>query len=116
MVYLVLKFGGATTLSTLSAQRKNNISLSLIKDWIRQLGAIIGYLHALHPPIIHRDLKPDNILVDDANRVMLVDFGVACQATNGQAVQLSERAVSYGFSSPEQLYGMEIDERSDIYS
>lgn len=35
----------------------------------------IGYLHSMN--ILHRDLKPDNLMVDDAGHIKIVDFGFA---------------------------------------
>lgn len=79
--------------------------------------------HAHQRGVIHRDLKPSNIMVDEAGRVKVLDFGVA--RTLEADTQLATMHTSTGalvgtlaYMSPEQLEGdpSDIDTRSDIYS
>lgn len=74
--------------------------------------------------IIHRDLKPANILLTKAG-IKLLDFGLAKQAEapiSAQAtvrVGLSQPGMIMGtpqYMSPEQVEGLEVDTRSDIFS
>ncbi|MFO7975656.1 MAG: SUMF1/EgtB/PvdO family nonheme iron enzyme, partial [Candidatus Hydrogenedentota bacterium] len=67
--------------------------------------------------IIHRDIKPQNIMIDRAGRVKVMDFGLA------RAVQASTQLTAQGtrlgtpmYMSPEQCQGKDIDGRTDIYS
>ncbi len=70
-------------------------------------------------PIIHRDIKPSNILVvQDAlvgELVKILDFGIAklLQEDSGQTHSFMG---TLPYSSPEQMEGLELDPRSDIYS
>ncbi len=58
--------------------------------------------HAHARLVVHRDIKPSNLLVDEAGRVRLIDFGVAQLADPGNASR--ERApLSLGYAAPEQL-------------
>ncbi len=115
MVYLVLKFGGSRTLAT-ECKRFGRIVFTDLKDWIVQVGQVLEYLHSRNPPIIHRDLKPENVLLDDENRIMLIDFGIAKESSPNEMTRTLGRAASFGFSPPEQVMGTGTDIRSDIYS
>ena len=116
MEFLVLKFGGSKTLETERTRHKGQIPYRELRTWMLQLCDVLGYLHSLDPPIIHRDLKPANILLDDHDRIMLIDFGLAKESIPSEHTHLLACAVSHGFSSPEQAMSTGTDHRSDIYS
>lgn len=116
MVYLVLEFGGSRTLDSERKQHERGIVQSKLIPWMRQLCDVLIYLHGQHPPIIHRDLKPDNILLDENERIMLIDFGIAKESNPEAMTRTLGRAATHGFSPPEQVMGTGTDERSDIYA
>ncbi|CAL1239560.1 serine/threonine-protein kinase [Candidatus Methylocalor cossyra] len=116
MVYLVLEFGGTRTLGSERQRLGGRLPLPVLVPLLDQLCRVLEFLHRQDPPIIHRDLKPDNILLDDQDHVMLIDFGIAKLAQPAQATRTLGRAVSFGFSAPEQILGTGTDPRSDIYS
>jgi serine/threonine-protein kinase len=81
--------------------------------------------HAHRNGVIHRDLKPSNIMLidyeDEHDFVKVVDFGVAKLISAGgeaaqRLTQLGEVCGSPVYMSPEQVQGIELDSRSDIYS
>lgn len=115
MVYLVLKFGGTRTLQSVCREH-GPIPYAKLKPWALQLGNVLEYLHNRKPPIIHRDLKPENVLLDDNDRVMLIDFGIAKESEPNTMTRTLGRAASHGFSPPEQVLGTGTDQRSDIYA
>ena len=117
MVYLSLKFGGSRTLGSERKQYPDRrVPMEKLFPWMRQLCEVLIYLHSQTPPIIHRDLKPDNILLNEDERIMLVDFGIAKESVPEAMTRTLGRAATYGFSPPEQVMGTGTDERSDIYA
>lgn len=85
----------AMTSGTLAQFRKRlqQISLSVVQSWARQLLTGIDYLHTRNPCIMHRDIKSNNIFMDataEANRVKIGDLGLATLYTgNLRAEQMS---------------------------
>jgi serine/threonine protein kinase len=116
MVYLVLEFGGGRTLENERRSRGGRIPLDTLLPWLQQLGEVIGYLHSQDPPVIHRDLKPDNVLLDQHDRIMLIDFGIAKQSAESGGTRTIARAATQGYSPPEQALGTGTDPRSDVYA
>lgn len=81
--------------------------------------SILDALHHLHtrqPPVIHRDIKPGNIKISPQGQAVLVDFGLAKVLENNQATITGARAMTPGYSPPEQYGTSRTDERSDVYS
>jgi serine/threonine protein kinase len=86
-----------------------------MRDALLQVCDGLGYVHGRG--LVHRDLKPSNIMVDDARRVRLMDFGLV--KLDGDAVHLTQhgRVVgTYRYMAPEQAKGEPVDARADLYS
>ena len=66
--------------------------------------------------IIHRDVSPQNILVSYEGDVKVIDFGIAKAANRAQKTQAGILKGKFGYMSPEQVRGMPIDRRSDIFA
>ncbi|BCL34290.1 serine/threonine protein kinase [Nostoc sp. MS1] len=105
--------------------RKQNLSLSRFVSITRQICLGLQSAHDGIPvdgkvyPIIHRDIKPSNILVIQdpsfGELVKVLDFGIAkLLQSNGDQTKFYLGTLAY--SSPEQMEGKELDNRSDIYS
>ncbi|MHB8818846.1 MAG: protein kinase domain-containing protein [Bellilinea sp.] len=76
----------------------------------------LHYLHHRYPPIIHRDIKPGNIKITPEGQVSLVDFGLAKLMVGSQQTTTGARAMTPGYSPPEQYGTAPTDARTDIYS
>lgn len=76
-----------------------------------------GLEHAHMMGIVHCDVKPHNILITDAGRVKVTDFGIA-RAINSAATMMYTNSVmgSAHYISPEQASGKSINVSTDIYS
>jgi len=76
----------------------------------------LQYLHTRKPSIIHRDLKPGNVRISKDGHIYLVDFGLAKLVKEGQATTTGARAMTPGYSPPEQYGTARTGPRTDIYS
>jgi serine/threonine protein kinase len=76
----------------------------------------LSYLHARKPPILHRDIKPGNVKISPDGHIFLVDFGLAKIVQGNQATTTGARAMTPGYSPPEQYGTARTDARTDIYS
>src|SRR6266852_3941676 len=95
-------------------------------DYAMQI--VRGLMAAHEKRIVHRDLKPENIFITTDGRVKILDFGLAKLAESDQAggsggggdtTLLTSTGVilgTVGYMSPEQVRGLAIDYRSDIFS
>lgn len=74
------------------------------------------YLHSLEPKVIHRDIKPGNIRITPEGNIILVDFGLVKLIDLDQHTATGAKAMTPGYSPPEQYGRGTTDERSDVYS
>jgi serine/threonine protein kinase len=76
----------------------------------------ISYMHTRQPMILHRDIKPGNVRITPHGHIYLVDFGLAKVVEGREATHTGARAMTPGYSPPEQYGSARTDPRSDIYS
>lgn len=76
----------------------------------------LTYLHTRNPQVLHRDVKPGNVKIAPDGQIYLVDFGLAKVVSGRQATTTGARAMTPGYSPPEQYGTARTDHRSDIYS
>jgi CheY-like chemotaxis protein len=84
-------------------------------ELMRQIASALGELH--RAGIMHRDLKPTNVMFREDDTLVLIDFGLAKQAT--LSAEITGTGEIFGtpyYMSPEQGHASEVDERGDIYS
>ncbi len=90
------------------------------EDEVSLIGAAVcdalAYLGSRRPAIIHRDIKPGNVKITPQGHIFLVDFGLAKTLQGTQATTTGARAMTPGFSPPEQYGTARTDQRSDIFS
>ena len=66
--------------------------------------------------IIHRDVSPQNILISYEGEVKIIDFGIAKAANRTQKTEAGILKGKFGYMSPEQVRGLPIDRRSDVFA
>ncbi|MEM1348007.1 MAG: serine/threonine-protein kinase, partial [Myxococcota bacterium] len=82
----------------------------------------LGYAHEkkdaqgnpLH--IVHRDVSPQNILASYEGEVKIIDFGIAKAQGKTSQTQVGVLKGKFSYMSPEQVRGLHIDHRSDLFS
>jgi peptide/nickel transport system substrate-binding protein len=114
--YLVMDYVEGEDLQGMLERTGAPISETQALDWTGQVCDALNYLHSQNPPIIHRDIKPANIKITPEGKAILVDFGIAKIYDPNLKTTLGARAVTPGYSSPEQYGQGKTDPRSDIYS
>ncbi len=111
--YLVLEFINGKDLEALLRETDDFIPEDQVIGWAIELCDVLTFLHSHKPePIIFRDMKPSNIMVNQDNHIVLVDFGIAKLFKEGQKGTMIG---TEGYSPPEQYRG-EATQRADIYS
>ncbi len=76
----------------------------------------MAYMHTQRPPVLHRDIKPGNVRIAPNGHIFLVDFGLAKIVQGGQQTATGARAMTPGYSPPEQYGAARTDHRSDVFS
>lgn len=79
--------------------------------------AACGLGHAHQRGVIHRDVKPSNIMIDEAGRAIITDFGISkALLQDTQYTSTGQLLGTPRYVSPEQAQGIPLDGRSDQYS
>jgi HAMP domain-containing protein/predicted Ser/Thr protein kinase len=116
MYYLTMEYVEGTSLKQLIGTR-GPLPVSVTLTIGKQLCRALEVAH--EQGVIHRDIKPQNIAVEPSGVLKVMDFGIARLANRPKDQGLTQAGASIGtpdYMSPEQLSGMELDARSDLYS
>jgi len=112
-LFIVMEFIDGVTL------RNNKQSLS--EKRILDIGIQVAEgLSAAHEKgIVHRDIKPENIMIRKDGIVQIMDFGLAKLRESSGVSRLTKAGTTMGtmgYMSPEQVQGLDVDHRTDIFS
>jgi eukaryotic-like serine/threonine-protein kinase len=107
---------------------RGRVPLSSALGWAVQMAQGLDAAHA--HGVVHRDLKPENVFLTHSGNVKLLDFGIAKASIPSSRHDLTDPTLSPsgsltgtgavlgtpGYMSPEQVQGLPVDARSDIFS
>lgn len=89
------------------------LTVDQILSIMEQIADGLSFAHA--KGIIHRDLKPANIHVSKNGQVKILDFGLVHEASSDMT-KTGQVMGTPNYMSPEQVQGLKVDPRSDIFS
>jgi eukaryotic-like serine/threonine-protein kinase len=111
--YLVEEYIHGKDLEEVLSESQGFFPEEQVIAWAIELCDVLHYLHNHKPePIIFRDMKPSNVMVNQHNHIVLVDFGIAKIFKSGQKGTMIG---TEGYSPPEQYRG-EASPQADIYA
>ena len=122
--YLVMEFVNGMSLRDLLKRQgalAPNQAVAIFKQALSALDYAhnFSYVDESERPltgIIHRDIKPANLLLDGMARLKITDFGIVKLAGERSMTRTGFNPGTVEYMSPEQIRGLEVDARSDLYS
>jgi serine/threonine-protein kinase len=113
LFWYAMKFLEGESLEQLLKER-GKLPLGLTLKILHQVGDALDYAH--EHQVVHRDMKPANVMLDNRQRVIVTDFGIAKALTEGTLTASGSVIGTPYFMSPEQGMGKMVTGASDQYS
>lgn len=123
--YIVMEYiAGRDVLSIINWFRKNRsfLTTELVAFIVAEICAGLDYAHKKRVSggtslnVVHRDISPQNVLVGYDGSVKVIDFGIARAASRRQRTEIGVLKGKFGYMSPEQVRGEDLDRRSDVFA
>jgi serine/threonine protein kinase len=111
--YIIFEWVEGPTLKAILAE-EGPLPLERVLAIFDQLCAALQHAHT--HGVVHRDLKPANVIVGSDGRATIVDFGLAWLASAPGITTTGSFFGTPAYMSPEQIQGLALDARSDLYS
>ena len=113
-LFIAMRYVEGSDLKTLIA-RDGGLDIGRAMFILEQTGAALDAAH--ERDLVHRDVKPANILIEQgSDRVYVTDFGVVKHTGTRGSTQTGFFVGTADYSAPEQIEGMSIDRRADVYA
>ncbi len=104
-------------------KKKKKLSIDQIVYIIKEVASGLDHAHkcidgSTGKPlnIIHRDMSPQNVMASFDGEIKIVDFGIAKAESQIEKTKAGTLKGKFGYMSPEQAQGLEVDIRTDIFS
>ncbi len=94
-------------------EANERFSMADITRILSQILAALGYSHKMG--VVHRDIKPSNIFIGADGTAKVADFGIA-HLESSELTQAGTVLGTPAYMSPEQILGLPVDGRSDLFS
>lgn len=123
--FIALEYIGGKDLKTIFERaRRLGEKVSIPRICYVMMKTCEGLAHAHHKKdangrelnIVHRDVSPQNILISYEGEVKIIDFGIAKAQGKSSTTQVGILKGKFSYMSPEQVRGLHVDNRSDIFS
>jgi serine/threonine protein kinase len=123
--YILMEFISGQDLLDLQRRLREErriMSVAMCCYIAREIAIGLDYVHSKTDEngdplnIIHRDISPQNVLVTYGGGVKIIDFGIAKGTFQQTRTQVGVLKGKFGYMSPEQVRGEQIDHRSDIFT
>lgn len=124
--YLVMEYVEGRNLRQILNELKkkgNHFQIDQIVYVIKEVAAGLDHAHrcldgTTGKPlnITHRDMSPQNVMVSFEGEIKIIDFGIAKAETQMEATKAGTLKGKFGYMSPEQADGQNIDLRTDVFS
>ena len=116
--YFVMEYFPAGNLKMRLMRDEKEFLHEKLQDILKQWATALAFMNA--KGWVHRDVKPDNVLVNSAGDLRLIDFALAQRIVTGFWEKLFFRKTkaqgTRSYMSPEQIRGLPLDGRADVYS
>lgn len=111
-LYIVMEKVPGLSLRKLVKSRDKALDEATVVQIALQVLEVLEYLHHEEPPIVHRDIAPDNIMLDEASGVKVIDFSLAA---GKKCHRTTSTMGKHCYAPPEQLREQPCPQ-SDIYA
>jgi serine/threonine protein kinase/tetratricopeptide (TPR) repeat protein len=110
--FIAMEYVGGKSIKELIKEKK--LSIEEILQIAMQIAEGLSRAHQNH--IVHRDIKSDNIMLTHEGLVKIMDFGLAKLKGVSKLTKTGTTLGTIQYMSPEQVQGIDVDQRSDIFS
>lgn len=112
-LYMPMEFVDGETIQQ-RVKRDGPFSEQAARDMMSKILKSFSYIHGQKK--VHRDIKPSNIMIRPNGEICVIDFGIVKDMATSTGKTIGMIVGTDGYMSPEQVTGLSIDYRTDIYS